>query len=95
MTSLPAVLLCLAVTAADKDAVMGRLHALAHAQEFISAGPSAGVPLQQLIDAELVPFAARAVITGEPLVVGGSFQSDGMPGIFSQMATHEILPVGK
>jgi hypothetical protein len=27
-------------------------------------------------------------------VAGGSFQSDGMPGIFSQMATHEIYPVG-
>ncbi len=27
-------------------------------------------------------------------VAGGSFQSDGMPGIISQMATHEIYPVG-
>ena len=28
-------------------------------------------------------------------VAGGSFQSDGMPGIFSQMATHEIFSVPK
>jgi N-acetylneuraminic acid mutarotase len=27
-------------------------------------------------------------------VAGGSFQSDGMPGITSQMATHEVFPVG-
>jgi N-acetylneuraminic acid mutarotase len=27
-------------------------------------------------------------------VAGGSFQSDGMPGIISQMATHEVYPVG-
>jgi PAS domain S-box-containing protein len=55
------------------EAFVGRLHALAHAQEFVSAGPGAGVPLRQLIDAELAPFAARARIDGEPVVVGGSF----------------------
>jgi PAS domain S-box-containing protein len=55
------------------EAFIGRLHALAHAQEFVAAGPGAGVPLRQLIDAELAPFAARASIEGEALVVGGSF----------------------
>ena len=35
-----------------------------------------------------------AFIGNEFHVAGGSFQSDGMPGIFSQMATHEIYPVG-
>src|SRR5664280_2314095 len=34
-------------------------------------------------------------IDNEFHVAGGSFQSDGMPGIFSQMATHEVFPVGK
>ena len=34
-------------------------------------------------------------IDNEFHVAAGSFQSDGMPGIFSQMATHEIFPVGK
>jgi len=34
-------------------------------------------------------------IDNEFHVAGGSFQSDGMPGIFSQMATHEVFPVAK
>ena len=55
------------------EAFVGRLHALAHAQEFVAAGPGAGVPLRQLIEAELAPFAARATIDGEPVVVGGPF----------------------
>jgi N-acetylneuraminic acid mutarotase len=33
-------------------------------------------------------------IGNELHAAGGSFQSDGMPGIFSQMATHEVFPVG-
>ena len=55
------------------ESFVGRLHALAHAQEFVSAGPGAGVPLRQLVDAELAPFATRARIDGEAIVVGGSF----------------------
>jgi PAS domain S-box-containing protein len=55
------------------DSFIGRLHALAHAQEFVAAGPGAGVSLRQLVDAELTLFAARANIGGEPVVVGGSF----------------------
>jgi len=34
-------------------------------------------------------------IQNEFHAAGGSFQSDGEPGIFSQMATHEVFPVGK
>ncbi len=34
-------------------------------------------------------------IDNEFHVAGGSFQSDGMPGIFSQMPTHEVFPVAK
>lgn len=56
-----------------ETALVGRLHALAHAQEFVASGPSGGVPLRQLIDAELAPFAARASVSGETLVVGGAF----------------------
>jgi PAS domain S-box-containing protein len=59
--------------ASAEAALVGRLHALAHAQEFVASGPGGGVPLRQLIDAELAPFAARATIGGEPLVVGGAF----------------------
>jgi PAS domain S-box-containing protein len=56
-----------------QEALIGRLHALGHAQEFVAAGPRGGVPLRQLVEAELSPFAARAIITGEALVVGGGF----------------------
>jgi N-acetylneuraminic acid mutarotase len=35
-----------------------------------------------------------AFIGNELHAAGGSFQSDGMPGIFSQMATHEVFSVG-
>lgn len=59
--------------ASAEEALVGRLHALAHAQEFVASGPGGGVPLRQLIDAELAPFAARATISGDPLVVGGAF----------------------
>jgi len=38
---------------------------------------------------------AAAFIGNELHAVGGSFQSDGMPGIFSQMATHEVYPAAK
>ena len=52
---------------------LGRLHALGHAQDFISSGPSGGVPLRELVDAEIRPFAARATVRGIPVVLGGSF----------------------
>jgi PAS domain S-box-containing protein len=56
-----------------EQTLIGRLHALANAQEFVAAGPGGGVPLKQLVEAELAPFAARATVTGEPVVVGGAF----------------------
>jgi N-acetylneuraminic acid mutarotase len=37
---------------------------------------------------------AAAFIGNDFHVAGGSFQSDGMPGIISQMATQEVYPVG-
>lgn len=56
-----------------QDAFLGRLHALAHAQDFVAAGAGGGVPLRQLVDAELAPFVARASVTGEPVIVGVAF----------------------
>jgi PAS domain S-box-containing protein len=56
-----------------KDATVGRLHALARAQEFIAAGSTAGVGLRDLIEAELSAFAARLKIDGAALVVDGGF----------------------
>ena len=55
------------------DAVVGRLQALAHAQELVVFGPSGGVPLRNIVEAELSPFAAQVKIDGIPLVIGGAF----------------------
>jgi PAS domain S-box-containing protein len=59
--------------AAAKDAVMGRLHALARAQQFVGSGPTGGVQLRNLVDAELASYASRLSIEGPPLVIGGAF----------------------
>jgi PAS domain S-box-containing protein len=56
-----------------KDAIIGRLHALARAQEFITTGRTAGVPLHNLVEAELAAFATRFSIDGAPLIIGGGF----------------------
>jgi PAS domain S-box-containing protein len=54
------------------DTFIGRLHALANAQDFIAAGSGGGVPLRQLLDAELSSFGTRVAIEGEPIVLSGS-----------------------
>ena len=51
----------------------GRLHALAHAQEFVASGPTAGLELRMLVDQVLAAFASRAIVSGAPLIVGGAF----------------------
>jgi PAS domain S-box-containing protein len=56
-----------------QEALIGRLHALAHAQEFVAAGPGGGVPLRDLVECELSAFGARTIINGEAIVVGGAF----------------------
>lgn len=53
--------------------VIGRLHALARAQEFVVAGATGGVPLHDLLDGELSAFGAQAAIEGNPLLLGGPF----------------------
>ena len=55
------------------SAFIGRLHALAHAQEFVISGPRSGVPLRHLVETELAAFGKRAQITGEDLVLDGGF----------------------
>ena len=69
--------------------LIGRLHALAHAQEFVAAGPGGGVPLRQLVDAELEPFAARATIAGDALVVGGAF-AQSFALLLHELATNAV-----
>jgi PAS domain S-box-containing protein len=56
-----------------KDNILGRLHALARAQEFIASGPAGGVPLRDLVEAEVSPFVTRITIEGVPVILGGPF----------------------
>jgi two-component system CheB/CheR fusion protein len=52
----------------------GRLQALARAQAHVTtSGMVNGVPMEDLVGAELAPFGSRARIDGAPLVVGSSF----------------------
>lgn len=56
-----------------REALFGRLHALAHAQEFVAAGADGGAPLRDLVEAELASFGTRAKVDGEFLMAGSSF----------------------
>jgi PAS domain S-box-containing protein len=56
-----------------RSVVIGRLHALARAQEFVVSGATGGVPLHDLLDGELSAFGAQAAIEGSPLLLGGPF----------------------
>jgi two-component sensor histidine kinase len=60
-------------TAAAKDAIVGRLHALANAQDFVVAGGSGGVPIRDLIESELSAFSLRTQMIGIPVVLGSGF----------------------
>jgi PAS domain S-box-containing protein len=71
------------------EALIGRLHALAHAQEFVAAGQGGGVPLRELVEAELSSFGARAIIDGEALVVGGAF-AQSFALIIHELATNAV-----
>jgi PAS domain S-box-containing protein len=55
------------------EALIGRLHALAHAQEFVASGATGGAPLRELIEAVLSSFGARATLSGYPIVTGNAF----------------------
>jgi hypothetical protein len=53
------------------------------------AGLVGGLPLYELVQVQLSPFAARAVITGEPLVVGGAF-AQSFALIVHELATNAV-----
>jgi len=55
------------------EALIGRLHALAHAQEFVASGAGGGAVLRDLVEAELASFGARAHIVGPTILAGSSF----------------------
>ena len=56
-----------------KENILGRLQALARAQEFVALGSGGGVALRDLVEAEVLPFGARISIEGIPVVLGGPF----------------------
>lgn len=56
-----------------QEALLGRLHAVATAQEFVAADGGTGAPLLTLIDGELAPFVERVRMDGPPLVVSNAF----------------------
>jgi PAS domain S-box-containing protein len=57
----------------ELETFVDRLHALAHAQEFVAAGPQGGAPLRYLVEAGLEAFGSRAKVEGEDLLVSGRF----------------------
>ena len=56
-----------------REAIVGRLQAIARAQEFVAAGKSGGAPLLELVEGQLATFAARAKISGPPVYAGAPF----------------------
>ena len=55
------------------ETISGRLQALARAQEFIAAGPGGGVPIGEIVEAELIAFGGRVTISGPVLIAGTAF----------------------
>lgn len=55
------------------QALLGRLHAVAIAQEFVSAEGGGGAPIHTLVEGELAPYSGRVNVDGPALVVGNSF----------------------
>jgi PAS domain S-box-containing protein len=56
-----------------QEALLGRLHAVATAQEFVVADGGTGAPLLTLIDGELAPFVERVRMDGPAMVVSNAF----------------------
>ena len=71
-------------------ALLGRLHALANAQEF-GGGRSghSSVPLRALAYAQLAPFGTQVLIDGEPLLVENSF-AQSFALIVHELATNAV-----
>lgn len=55
------------------DSLIGRLHAVASAQEFVTAEGVGGAPLSTLVEGELAAFAGRVRAEGPALIVGHGF----------------------
>jgi PAS domain S-box-containing protein len=59
---------------ADAESILvGRLHALGHAQDFVANGSGGGMPLRQLLEAQLSVYGSRVSFAGEEVLLGGTF----------------------
>jgi two-component sensor histidine kinase len=56
-----------------RESIVGRLQAIARAQEFVASGKSGGAPLRELVEGQLATFAARAKVDGPPVYAGAPF----------------------
>jgi two-component sensor histidine kinase len=74
---------------AGLDTFIGRLHALAHAQEYVTAGSQGGVSIRALLEAELASFGKRAAASGQDLVLGGGF-AQSFALIVHELATNAV-----
>jgi two-component sensor histidine kinase len=54
-------------------ALLGRLRALANAQELLADERNSSVPLRALVYAQLAHFGTQISVDGEPLLVGNNF----------------------
>ena len=54
------------------EALLGRLHAVAMAQEFV-ASEGGGAPLRGLVDGEVAPFPGRTNVDGPDMIVSNAF----------------------
>jgi two-component sensor histidine kinase len=66
---------------------VGRLQAIARAQEFVASGKSGGAPLRELVEDQLATFAARAKIDG-PLVYAGAPFAQMFALVIHELATN-------
>jgi PAS domain S-box-containing protein len=61
------------VDAAVHDALLGRIRALARAQDFVAKGSSGGASIDDIVRAELEPFGAQTSIEGPTIIARTSF----------------------
>jgi PAS domain S-box-containing protein len=74
---------------AGLETFIGRLHALANAQEYVTAGSQGGVSIRALLEAELATFGKRAAAQGQDLVLGGGF-AQSFALIVHELATNAV-----
>jgi PAS domain S-box-containing protein len=72
---------------AAREAIVGRLQAIARAQEFVAAGKSGGAPLRELVEGQLATFAGRAKIEG-PLIYAGAPFAQMFALVIHELATN-------